>query len=660
MALLFLREMSLSFGAAPLFNKASLQIEANERVCLVGRNGEGKSTLLKVIEGEIQADSGSRIVQDGVTIAKLQQEVPHDMHGSVFHVISQGLGNAGQLIEEFHDISIQMEQNYTDELMERFSKVQQGIEEQNGWELQQKVDTIISKLELQADAEFSNLSGGMKRRVLLAQALVQEPDILLLDEPTNHLDIPSIQWLEGFLKGVNCSLVFITHDRAFLQALATRIIELDRGKLSNWQCDYHTYLERKEAALENEARQNALFDKKLAQEEVWIRQGIKARRTRNEGRVRELEKLRSEHQSRRNQQGKANLQLNRADLSGKQVVELKHVTFGWPGRTIIEDFSGVIMRGDKVGIIGENGCGKSTLIGLLLGKQEPTSGTITMGTNLDIAYFDQHRAQLDENKPVVESVIEESDYVEINGQRKHIMGYLADFLFSPERARQKVKSLSGGERNRLLLARVFAKPSNLLILDEPTNDLDVETLELLEELLMNYQGTVLIVSHDRAFLNNVCTSSIVFDAPGEVNEYIGGYDDWLRQRPAKYANTRSAARLESAQPKSAQPKMTTSEVKAEKAPKAEKPKETVATPVAKKAVKLSFKDQREYDALPALIEGLETELEALAEKVGSSEFYQNDNEVVQATLKQLEDKEGELEAAFERWEILERIVMGDA
>ena len=660
MALLFLREMSLSFGAAPLFNKASLQIEANERVCLVGRNGEGKSTLLKVIEGEIQADSGSRIVQDGVTIAKLQQEVPHDMHGSVFHVISEGLGNAGQLIEEFHDISIQMEQNYTDELMERFSTVQQGIEEQNGWELQQKVDTIISKLELQADAEFSNLSGGMKRRVLLAQALVQEPDILLLDEPTNHLDIPSIQWLEGFLKSVNCSLVFITHDRAFLQALATRIIELDRGKLANWQCDYHTYLERKEAALENEARQNALFDKKLAQEEVWIRQGIKARRTRNEGRVRELEKLRSEHQARRNQQGKANLQLNRAETSGKQVVELKNVTFGWPGRTIIEDFSGVIMRGDKVGIIGENGCGKSTLIGLLLGKQEPTSGTITMGTNLDIAYFDQHRAQLDENKPVVESVIEESDYVEINGQRKHIMGYLADFLFSPERARQKVKSLSGGERNRLLLARVFAKPSNLLILDEPTNDLDVETLELLEELLMNYQGTVLIVSHDRAFLNNVCTSSIVFDAPGEVNEYIGGYDDWLRQRPAKYANTRSAARLESAQPKSAQPKMTTSDVKAEKAPKIEKPKDTVAAPVAKKAVKLSFKDQREYDALPALIESLETELEALAEKVGSSEFYQNDNEVVQATLKQLEDKEGDLESAFERWEILESLVMGDA
>lgn len=661
MALLFLREMSLSFGAAPLFNKASLQIEANERVCLVGRNGEGKSTLLKVIEGEIQADSGSRILQDGITIAKLQQEVPHDMHGSVFHVISEGLGSAGALIEEFHEISTQMEQNYTDELMERFSKVQQGIEEQNGWELQQKVDTIISKLELQADAEFSKLSGGMKRRVLLAQALVQEPDILLLDEPTNHLDIPSIQWLEGFLKNVRCSLVFITHDRAFLQALATRIIELDRGQLTSWQCDYHTYLERKEAMLESEAKQNALFDKKLAQEEVWIRQGIKARRTRNEGRVRALEKLRSEHQSRRTQQGKANLQVNRAESSGKQVIELKNVTFGWPGKTIIEDFSGVIMRGDKVGIIGENGCGKSTLISLLLGKQQPTSGTITLGTNLDIAYFDQHRAQLDENKPVVESVLEESDYVEINGQRKHIMGYLADFLFSPERARQKVKSLSGGERNRLLLARVFAKPSNLLILDEPTNDLDVETLELLEELLMDYQGTVLIVSHDRAFLNNVCTSSIVFDAPGVVNEYIGGYDDWLRQRPAKYANVRSAARLETSQSASAHPKMTRSDDKTEKAPKVETPaKKTSPAATVKKAVKLSFKDQREYDALPALIEGLETELEALAEQVGNSEFYQNDNDVVQATLKQLEEKESELERAFERWEALESQVMEGA
>ena len=648
MALLFLRDISLSFGSAPLFNKASLQIEPNERVCLVGRNGEGKSTLLKVIEGELQADSGTRIVQDGVTIAKLQQEVPHDMEGSVFHVIALGLGNTGHLIEQFHALSLQMEQNYSDELLEKFTEVQQQIDAQNGWELQQKVDTIISKLELQADAEFSSLSGGMKRRVLLAKALVQEPDILLLDEPTNHLDIPSIQWLEGFLKNIRCTLVFITHDRAFLQSLATRIIELDRGALANWQCDYHTYLERKAAALDAEAKQNALFDKKLAQEEVWIRQGIKARRTRNEGRVRALEKLRSEHGARRSQQGKANLQLNRTDHSGKQVVELENVTFGWPTKPIIQDFSGLIMRGDKVGIIGENGCGKSTLISLLLGKLSPTSGEITMGTNLQIAYFDQHRAQLDENKAVAESIIEGSDYVEINGQRKHIIGYLADFLFSADRARQPVKALSGGERNRLLLARVFSKPSNLLLLDEPTNDLDIETLELLEELIMNYKGTVLIVSHDRAFLNNICTSSIVFDAPGVVNEYIGGYDDWLRQRPAKYAQFRSAATLETAKAVKTEHKESQPQKKSPPPTKA-----TASTETGSSKVKLSYKEQRTYDALPVEIEAIETELEALNDQISHADFYQKPNDEVQATLKALEEKETELEALFERWEILE-------
>ncbi|HIE40250.1 MAG TPA: ATP-binding cassette domain-containing protein, partial [Thiomicrorhabdus sp.] len=467
---------------------------------------------------------------------------------------------------------------------------------------------------------------------------------LLLDEPTNHLDIPSIQWLEGFLKNIRCTLVFITHDRAFLQSLATRIIELDRGALANWQCDYHTYLERKAAALEAEARQNALFDKKLAQEEVWIRQGIKARRTRNEGRVRALEKLRSEHSARRNQQGKANLQLNRSDHSGKQVIELEKVTFGWPTKPIIKDFSGLIMRGDKVGIIGANGCGKSTLISLLLGKLSPTSGEITLGTNLQIAYFDQHRAQLDENKAVAESIIEGSDYVEINGQRKHIIGYLADFLFSADRARQPVKALSGGERNRLLLARVFSKPSNLLLLDEPTNDLDIETLELLEELIMNYKGTVLIVSHDRAFLNNICTSSIVFDAPGVVNEYIGGYDDWLRQRPAQYAQFRSAATLETAKA-----------VKTEH--KKSQPKKKSPSPKPQK-IKLSYKEQRTYDALPAEIEAIETELEMLNEQISHADFYQKPNEEVQMTLKALEEKERELEALFERWEVLESKVMG--
>ncbi|MBN2865133.1 MAG: ATP-binding cassette domain-containing protein [Thiotrichales bacterium] len=639
MALLYLRDISLSFGAAPLFNKANFQIEPNERVCIVGRNGEGKSTLLKVIEGQLLVDSGTRIVQDGVKIAKLQQEVPHDTHGSVFHVISEGLGNSGPLIERFHELSLEMEANYSEEILETFTEVQQQIEDINGWELKQRVETIISKLDLPSESEFSKLSGGMKRRVLLAQALVQEPEILLLDEPTNHLDIPSIQWLEGFLKTIRCSLVFITHDRAFLQALATRIVELDRGNIASWECNYHTYLERKADQLEAEAKQSALFDKKLAQEEVWIRQGIKARRTRNEGRVRALERLREEHKARRSQQGKANLQLNKTALSGKQVIDIEDLSFSFDNRIIVTDFSSTIMRGDKVGIIGENGCGKSTLIALILGKLQPTSGTVKLGTNLDIAYFDQHRSQLDENKAVAENVIDESDYVEIDGVRKHIIGYLGDFLFSPDRARQPVKALSGGERNRLLLARVFAKPSNLLILDEPTNDLDVETLELLEELLMSYKGTVLIVSHDRAFLNNVATSSIVFDAPGIVNEYIGGYDDWLRQRPDYSQILKEEKKLTPQLPETKAP---------EKAP----------APVAKPK-KLSYKDQREYDGLPALIEELEQALEGLSEQMNDPSFYQKPEAETQKVIKALADKEAELEAAFERWEVLEAMVMGD-
>lgn len=637
MSSLFLRDITLSFGAAPLLNELNFQIDKQERVCIVGRNGEGKSTLLKVIEGSISPDQGTRVLQDGIHIAKLQQEVPRDMHGSVFHVIAQGMGNIGELLETFHDLSLQMENEYSEVLLEQFMQVQQKIETQNGWELKQNVETIISKLGLPADGEFSQLSGGLKRRVLLAQALVQKPDILLLDEPTNHLDIPSIQWLEGFLRQISCALIFITHDRAFLQSLATRIVDLDRGKLSSWDCDYHTYLERKAEFLEAEAKQNALADKKLAQEESWIRQGIKARRTRNEGRVRALKKLREEHQARRSQQGTANLQVNRAAASGKQVLEIDQLTFHYPGKPIVDDLTSLIVRGDKVGIIGENGCGKSTLINLLLGKIKPNSGSVKLGTNIDIAFFDQHRAQLDENKPVVENVLDESDHVEINGQRKHVMSYLADFMFAPNRARQPVKSLSGGERNRLLLARVFAKPSNLLVLDEPTNDLDVETLELLEELVMNYHGTVLIVSHDRAFLNNVCTSSLVFDAPGQVNEYVGGYDDWLRQRP---------------QPTSAGTPNTTSH-NAPQSAKA-KPQKKGAKPNTKPSKKFSFKEQREYDQLPAQIEALETELETLNATLSAPDFYQkNDDAQVQTLLQSLTTLETQLEQAFERWETLE-------
>lgn len=636
MALLFLRDIQLSYGTQTLLDKIHFQIEPNERVCIVGRNGEGKSTLLKVIEGLVEADDGTRIVQDGVKIAKLQQEVPNDMSGSVFQIIAKGLGEVGDLLDAFHRQSLELADDASDENFQKLNQTQQKIEAMDGWEFNQKVETVISKLGLPADAEFSALSGGMKRRVLLAQALVQSPDILLLDEPTNHLDIPSIQWLEDFLKNLNCSLVFITHDRAFLQALATRIVELDRGQLYNWECDYQTYLQRKQEQLDSEAKSNAEFDKKLAQEETWIRQGIKARRTRNEGRVRALEKLREEHKARRSQQGKANLQSNLAEKSGKQVIEVSHLSFGWPDKSVISDFSTMIMRGDKIGIIGENGCGKSTLLNLLLGKLQPTSGYVKMGTNLKIAYFDQHRAQLDEDAPVVESVLEESDHIEINGQRKHVMGYLQDFLFSPERARQPVKALSGGERNRLLLARVFAKPSNLLILDEPTNDLDVETLELLEELLLNYQGTVLIVSHDRAFLNSVVTSSIVFDAPGVVNEYVGGYDDWLRQRPKpEDLNTKPTEKNGTAAPENTQA-----------AGKPEKP--------TKKPKKLSYKDQREYDTLPEKIEQLEQELERMSEEMAQDDFYQRPD--YQTVLDRLQACENELETAFVRWEELEAML----
>ncbi len=641
MALLFLRDTQLSYGTQTLLDGVDFKIEPNERVCIVGRNGEGKSTLLKVIEGSVQADDGSRILQDGVQIAKLQQEVPNDTQGSVFHIIAQGLGNIGQLIERFHQLTATLADDSSENTLNELTRTQQAIDDQNGWDLNQKVETLISKLSLPAEAEFSELSGGMKRRVLLAQALIQDPDILLLDEPTNHLDIPSIQWLEDFLKNLSCSLVFITHDRSFLQALATRIVELDRGQLYNWECDYATYLQRKAAQLESEAKSNAEFDKKLAQEEAWIRQGIKARRTRNEGRVRALEKLREAHKARRQQQGKANLQYNQANHSGKQVIEVDDIHFAWPDQVVIDHFSTMILRGDKVGFIGANGCGKSTLLKLLLGQLSPQSGHIKLGTNLKIAYFDQHRDQLDENKAVVDSVLEESDYIEINGQRKHIMGYLGDFLFSPERARQPVKALSGGERNRLLLARVFAKPSNLLVLDEPTNDLDIETLELLEELLLDYPGTVLIVSHDRAFLNSVVTSSIVFDAPGQVNEYVGGYDDWLRQRPAHYdaPTQKTGTRTNTQEPARPGEKAETPAAKSSDKPAAKKPK------------KLSYKDQREYDALPETIETLETELEALQMQISEPEFYQQTGH--EAVLERLNACEAELEAAFERWEILE-------
>jgi ATP-binding cassette subfamily F protein uup len=648
MALLHLRDIELSFGTQCIFDKAQLTIERNERVCLVGRNGQGKSTLLKIIEGSMEPDRGSRVLQDGLRITKLQQEVPNDLTGSVFHIIAEGLGQAGQLLEQFAELTDKMATDSDPKIFEAFSQVQQKLDAVDGWSLQQNVDTLVSKLALPPEAEFADLSGGMKRRVLLAQALIRSPDILLLDEPTNHLDIAAIDWLEPFLKSLNCTLIFITHDRAFLQALATRIIELDRGHLSSWECDYETFLKRKAEKMEAEAKAAAEFDKKLAQEETWIRQGIKARRTRNEGRVRALEKLRAEHKERRQHVGKASLQTNQSQNTGKQVIEVKDLSFAWPTLTVVKDFSSLILRGDKVGLIGPNGCGKSTLLKLLLGELAPDSGQVKLGTHLQVAYFDQHRAQLDPEQKVVDSISDTSDHVEINGQRKHVMGYLQDFLFTPERARQPVKALSGGERNRLLLARIFAKPANLLVLDEPTNDLDIETLELLEELLLNYKGTVILVSHDRAFLNSVVTSSIVFDAPGQVHEYVGGYDDWLRQRPDWVSWDNFA---EQKMPGAKQNLSDKGSSQAPASTSSSTGKSSGQNASSDKPKKLSFKDQRAYDALPEQIEALETELEALSEQVSDPDFYQTAD--YQSTLDRIQACEDELEAAFAQWETLE-------
>ncbi len=605
MALLNLRNIHLENGDNRLFDGIELQIEQGERLCLVGRNGTGKSTLMKLLCREVQADDGEIIHSPDLKIARLQQDVPHGSAAQVFDIVAEGL---------------------------------RDLHPEDEWQVQWKVDTVLSRLQLDGSATFDSLSGGWKRRALLARALVSEPDLLLLDEPTNHLDIPAIEWLEEFLLGYRGTLLFVSHDRAFVQKLATRIIELDRGKLTSWVGTYQQYQERKQAALEAEAQQAALFDKRLAEEEVWIRQGVKARRTRNEGRVRRLEAMREEFKQRRNLQGKVQAQIGQADASGKIVIEATDLSYAWQDKTLIKHFSTTVLRGDKIGIIGANGVGKTTLIKLLLGQLQPNAGKVDLGTRLQVAYFDQHRAQFDDEKNLRDNLAPGSDYVEINGQKKHIISYLQDFLFTPLQIQKPVKVLSGGERNRLLLARLFAQPSNLLVLDEPTNDLDAETLELLEELLIEYQGTLLLISHDRSFLNSVVTRSIVFEtrysAQGEtisIEEYAGGYDDWLMQRPV-------------------QEKPVT--------PKAEKPveKPKAEKPAAKK--KLSFKEQRELEQLPAQIEQLETALNDLQAAMGTTEFYQQSSTVIAAKQQALQDLEAQLEQAFTRWETLEQLVNG--
>ncbi len=630
MAILTFRDIILGFGHPPLLDGVNFQIDRGERLCLIGRNGAGKSTLLKLIAGEIQPDGGEIIRAQGLRVAQLAQEVPLGTSGSIFHVVAEGLGKAGELIDRYHQLAHDVADDHS--LMDALEECQHELETIDGWTLTQRVDTVLTKLALDPDTDIASLSGGMKRRVMLARALVAEPDLLLLDEPTNHLDIAAITWIEEFLLNWNGALLFITHDRAFLQRLATRIIELDRGKLADFPGDYATYLARKEAMLADEEKHNALFDKRLAQEEVWIRQGIKARRTRNEGRVRALEAMRREHAERRTRTGSVNMGIQAAERSGKIVVEAEGVGFDYDGRAIVRDLTSTIMRGDKIGIIGPNGSGKTTLLRLLLGELEPTRGKLQMGTKMQIAYFDQYRAVLDEEKTVVDNVGEGSDTVTINGQPKHVLSYLQDFLFTPNRARQPVKALSGGERNRLLLAKLFTKPSNLLVLDEPTNDLDADTLELLEELLIDYKGTVLLVSHDRAFLNNVVTSTLVFEGDGVVNEYVGGYDDWLRQRFT---------------PPSAKPSAKSTETKPTPAAPVEKP--------AAKAKKLSFKDQRELEALPQKIQALESEREQIGVRMSDPGFYQQEKNIISTAQDRLAAIDKDLAAAYARWEALEAL-----
>jgi ATP-binding cassette subfamily F protein uup len=627
MALLSLKQITVSFGGPNLLNQVDFQLDRGERVCLVGRNGAGKSTLMKLIAGEIKEDGGEIIGRD-LKIARLEQEVPAGTDGSVFDVVAKGLGDIAPLLIDYHHVIHQLETDSSEAVLAQLEKAQHKLEAADGWSIEQRVEAVISRLSLDPDAEFSALSGGMKRRVLLAQALVTEPDILLLDEPTNHLDISSITWLEEFLKSYGGTVLFITHDRTFLQALATRIVQLDRGNLTSYPGDYANFLIRREEKLAEEETQNALFDKKLAQEEVWIRQGIKARRTRNEGRVRALEQLRRERSQRREKVGNVKMQLQDAERSGKLVLEAEDISQSYDGRVLFKDFTTVIQRGDRIGVIGKNGCGKSTLLSILLGRAEPESGHVKLGTNLEVAYFDQLRSQLDEEVSVVDNVGQGADHVEINGNQKHIIGYLQDFLFTPERARTPVKALSGGERNRLLLAKLFTQPANLLVLDEPTNDLDAETLDLLEDLLMNYQGTLLLVSHDRAFLNNVSTSTIVFDDDGEVREYVGGYDDWLRQR--------ALDKQAEFQKKSTASKVTKTNISS-----------------AKKKSNLTYQEQLDLDALPKKIEQLEEQQDALHTVISGPEFYQQDAEKVAATQDELAALTKELEGAYERWEILE-------
>ena len=627
MPLITFNNVDYGVGGPLLLDGVDLSVETGERVALIGRNGAGKSTLLKLIAGELQPDDGDIRREEGRRVARLEQEVPPGARGDVFDVVADGLGELGHWLAEFHRLS------HADTFdADAMAAVQGKIDDANGWSLDQRVTETLERLGLDGALPFSGLSGGMKRRVLLARALVSAPDLLLLDEPTNHLDIEAIDWLEAFLKSWPGALVFVTHDRRFLRALATRIVEIDRGQLTSWPGDWANYERRREERANAEAQENARFDKLLAQEETWIRQGIKARRTRDEGRVRRLQAMRAERSQRRDRTGNVKMDLAGAENSGRKVIEAKHVSFDYGGRKLLDDISTMVMRGDRIGLIGPNGSGKTTLLKVLLGELEPTAGSVRLGTNLEIAYFDQYRATLREDWNAIENVAEGRETVEVGGRQKHVIGYLQDFLFTPERARAPITRLSGGERNRLLLAKLFATPSNLLVMDEPTNDLDVETLELLEELLGEYPGTLLLVSHDRDFLDNVVTSTLVMEGEGEVGEYVGGYSDWVRQRVVPAAPAAQASRKASASMPAA--------------PAASAPKD-------KATRKLGFKEQRELEKLPVLIEQLESRMAAMTAEMNDPAFYQRDSAAITAHTSAVAEVQAELDAAYLRWGELE-------
>jgi ABC transport system ATP-binding/permease protein len=647
MPLVSLDGVSVAYGHEPLLDAVSLLVEPRERIAIIGRNGAGKSTLLRVISGELPPDAGAVWLQPGVRAARLEQDVPLSDARAVFDVVADGLGDLSALVREYHHAAIEVAQHGTDALLHRLGILQHELEERDGWRLEQRIELVLSHLDLPADAVVDTLSGGWRRRVLLARTLVVQPDVLLLDEPTNHLDIEAIEWLESFLAEYAGAVVFVTHDRAFLQRLATRVVELDRGALTSWAGDYETFLRKKEEWLASEATHHVKFDKRLAAEEAWLRRGIKARRTRDEGRVRALLAMREQRAARRERVGTVRLQVERADPSGHLVFEAEDVTKSFGGAPIVSSFSARIVRNDRIGLIGPNGSGKTTLLRLLLGEVEPDAGTVRRGTNVAIAYYDQQREQLDPERTVFDTVGEGNDTVTANGRSRHVHAYLEDFLFPPERARSPVKALSGGERNRLLLARLFTRAANVLVLDEPTNDLDLETLELLEAQLAEWPGTLLLVSHDRAFLDNVVTSTLVFEGGGRVQEYVGGYQDWLRQRVADRGSATTGAR--SVDPHAARPAMGAGTAIAAAARNLGRP----GGALREERKKLSYKEQRELNELPARIESLEAEQRKLEAAVASPSFYKDPPETIAKTLASVEDVRSRLADAYARWDELD-------